>query len=228
MGYNSLSELFTATANAIRSKTGSTDPIVANDFPTAIEGISGGGTATLDTGRCISTKNMFALDLSTVYSDYSGIQSHYPDLEVSLVDGYGYSWYKVSDDTQFFAGDMTDTRVYILESDMVSYCTIPTGRLKFPQRDENNSACGTFEFDTVAGMPDYGCVIYGTQTPGSIFDAQICPGAQSEFLLTVLSTAEVATTYGFPGTGVYVAPYAPELMTILYMVFTKSFGIEPF
>ena len=46
MGYNSLSELFTATADAIRSKTGGTDPIVANDFPAAIEGISGGGSDT--------------------------------------------------------------------------------------------------------------------------------------------------------------------------------------
>lgn len=39
MKYNSLSELFTATADAIRSKTGGTAPIVANDFPAAIEGI---------------------------------------------------------------------------------------------------------------------------------------------------------------------------------------------
>ena len=44
MAYNSLSELFTATANAIRRKTGGTDPIVANDFPAAIEGISVGGS----------------------------------------------------------------------------------------------------------------------------------------------------------------------------------------
>lgn len=42
MAYNNLAELFTAIANAIRGKTGSADPIVANDFPTAIEGISGG------------------------------------------------------------------------------------------------------------------------------------------------------------------------------------------
>lgn len=46
MGYNSLAELFKATADAIRSKTGSTDPIVANDFPAAIAGISGGGGST--------------------------------------------------------------------------------------------------------------------------------------------------------------------------------------
>ena len=43
MKYKSLSELFTDTANAIRGKTGGTEPIVAEDFPTAIEGISVGG-----------------------------------------------------------------------------------------------------------------------------------------------------------------------------------------
>ena len=45
--YNSLSEWFTATANAIRSKTGSTELISAYDFPEAIEAISvdAGGSA---------------------------------------------------------------------------------------------------------------------------------------------------------------------------------------
>ena len=43
MAYNNLAELFKAIAEAIRSKTGSADPIVANDFPTAIGGISGCG-----------------------------------------------------------------------------------------------------------------------------------------------------------------------------------------
>ena len=41
--YGSLAALFSAIANAIRAKTGDTDTIVAEDFPTAIEGISGGG-----------------------------------------------------------------------------------------------------------------------------------------------------------------------------------------
>lgn len=41
--YNSLGGLFTAIANAIRAKTGGTDPIVAEDFPAAVEGISAGG-----------------------------------------------------------------------------------------------------------------------------------------------------------------------------------------
>lgn len=44
--YNSLSELFTATAEAIRAKTGNTGTIVAEDFPTEIEGLSVGDTGT--------------------------------------------------------------------------------------------------------------------------------------------------------------------------------------
>lgn len=41
--YTNLKDLFTAIANAIRSKTGSDEPIVADNFPTAIEAITGGG-----------------------------------------------------------------------------------------------------------------------------------------------------------------------------------------
>lgn len=41
--HNNLSELFTGIADAIRSKTGSTDPIVADEFPTAIDAIEAGG-----------------------------------------------------------------------------------------------------------------------------------------------------------------------------------------
>lgn len=40
--YNSLAELFTAIANAIRAKTGGTSPIVAEDFPTAVSGLKPG------------------------------------------------------------------------------------------------------------------------------------------------------------------------------------------
>lgn len=42
-----LTELFTNIANAIRTKTGSTEPIIAEDFPSAIEAIptSGSGTS---------------------------------------------------------------------------------------------------------------------------------------------------------------------------------------
>ena len=49
--YSSFAELFTAIANAIRAKTGDTATIVAEDFPTAIAGVStgssGDGTSSL-------------------------------------------------------------------------------------------------------------------------------------------------------------------------------------
>ena len=41
--HNTLNELFTGIADAIRGKTGTTDPIIADDFPTAIESIETGG-----------------------------------------------------------------------------------------------------------------------------------------------------------------------------------------
>lgn len=43
-----LTDLFTNIANAIRAKTGSTEPIVAEDFPSAIEAIPVGSTIDLD------------------------------------------------------------------------------------------------------------------------------------------------------------------------------------
>lgn len=41
--YNTLTALFTAIANSLRSKTGGTGKIVADDFPTVIDGLSTGG-----------------------------------------------------------------------------------------------------------------------------------------------------------------------------------------
>ena len=54
-----LTELFTNIANAIRTKTGSTDKIKAVDFPTAIAGIQAGGGTTFDV-----IKINFVLDLT--------------------------------------------------------------------------------------------------------------------------------------------------------------------
>lgn len=44
-----LTNLFGNIANAIRAKTGGTDPIVASDFPAAIEGIEGGASLVIAT-----------------------------------------------------------------------------------------------------------------------------------------------------------------------------------
>lgn len=46
--YTNLKDLFTSIANAIRAKTGSTDTIVADNFPTAIEAIEVGGSSEED------------------------------------------------------------------------------------------------------------------------------------------------------------------------------------
>lgn len=43
-----LTDLFTNIANAIRAKTGSTEPIIAEDFPSAIEAIEVGVSENLD------------------------------------------------------------------------------------------------------------------------------------------------------------------------------------
>ena len=66
MGYNSLSELFKATADAIRSKSGSTDLIVANDFPTAIESISTGDLSGEPIGYVYG---LHLPDINTVWTD---------------------------------------------------------------------------------------------------------------------------------------------------------------
>lgn len=44
-----LTNLFSDIANAIRAKTGGTDPIVASDFPAAIAGIEGGASLVIAT-----------------------------------------------------------------------------------------------------------------------------------------------------------------------------------
>lgn len=44
--HKTLTELFTATADAIRAKTGSTDEIIADEFPIKISEISAGAAGT--------------------------------------------------------------------------------------------------------------------------------------------------------------------------------------
>lgn len=83
MAYNSLSELFKATADAIRSKTGGTEPIVANDFPAAIEGISGGGSG----------------GGATILKSHS--RSAEPEIPVGTFDE-NHAYYKLWDNTPSF------------------------------------------------------------------------------------------------------------------------------
>ena len=59
--YNNLSALFTAIANAIRSKTGGTAAITANNFPTAIAGITSRQVGTATASRTSTTKISFSV-----------------------------------------------------------------------------------------------------------------------------------------------------------------------
>ena len=74
MAYNNLTELFKATADAIRSKTGGTEPIVANDFPAMIEAIKAGGGSNglfdgvILKGEDVPTAEPFPLDPGLVYA----------------------------------------------------------------------------------------------------------------------------------------------------------------
>lgn len=75
MAYNSLSEFFAAIADAIRSKTGGTDPIKASTFPEAIENIQSGGSAWED---------------ALVYGNANMTQ--YSNDRVTGVRPYGFAW----------------------------------------------------------------------------------------------------------------------------------------
>ena len=66
--HSTLNDLFTGIANAIRSKTGSTAPIVADDFPDAIAGISGGGSSGGSDTRAVC----YVYDSAKEYESSSG------------------------------------------------------------------------------------------------------------------------------------------------------------
>lgn len=94
MGYNSLSELFKAIADAIRSKTGSTTPIVANDFPAAIAGISTEADHSMEDGLVSRTLTEYINDRVTsvgsrAFASYSSLISvTLPS--VTQLDGYAF------------------------------------------------------------------------------------------------------------------------------------------
>jgi hypothetical protein len=68
--YSNLGDLFTAIANAIRSKTGSTDTIVADDFPAAIKGISGGSSSTGIVAYCYDETKDYEESFQYHYGPY--------------------------------------------------------------------------------------------------------------------------------------------------------------
>lgn len=80
--YNSLAALFTAIANAIRSKSGSTANIVAEDFPEAIQNLSSSNLADLVSGFGTGYLNV---DLSSEYpiKDYAFYDCQYSSIEAN-------------------------------------------------------------------------------------------------------------------------------------------------
>jgi len=83
--HSNLTSLFTDIADAIRAKTGSSDPIVADQFPEAIEGISGGGA---DDGFPIGDGNTH-IWLSISEGRMSPILGLYPNGTVTVDWGDG-------------------------------------------------------------------------------------------------------------------------------------------
>lgn len=69
--HNTLHELFSAIANAIRGKTGSSDSIVADDFPSAIESISASGGDDQLAGVLDGTATEVSSDEVTKLRDYA-------------------------------------------------------------------------------------------------------------------------------------------------------------
>ena len=74
--HTSLASLFTDIANAIRSKTGSSATIVADNFPTAISNIPTGTGASLTTKRVTANGNYTASNEG--YDGYSSVQVSVP------------------------------------------------------------------------------------------------------------------------------------------------------
>lgn len=77
MAYTTLTSLFTAIADAIREKCGTTDKINAQDFPTKILEINNntGETsiiATMDSNNVVSIDGLNAGQYSLYYEDASG------------------------------------------------------------------------------------------------------------------------------------------------------------
>lgn len=99
--YNTLSELFSGIADAIRNKTGGTEKIVADDFPEKIAGIEsakvangiinpGKRTTTIEiTGIGFKPKELYIFAPSFGYDDYSIMSGIWKEDGTTFGNGHG-------------------------------------------------------------------------------------------------------------------------------------------
>lgn len=83
--HESFEELFTATADAIRTQTGSSDPIVADDFPEIISTLSA-GPDTEEVEELIAIHNTSTTAHSDIRTSISSLKTSVNDLNTSVND----------------------------------------------------------------------------------------------------------------------------------------------
>lgn len=81
--HESFEELFTATADAIRTQTGSSDPIVADDFPEIISTLSA-GPDTEEVEELIAIHNTSTTAHSDIRTSISSLKTSVNDLNTSV------------------------------------------------------------------------------------------------------------------------------------------------
>ena len=80
--YKTLKELFTAIANSLRSKTGSTGGIVADDFPSVIDSLSTGGITPTGTKTITSNGTFDVTSFASALVNVAGLNAKVYEITV--------------------------------------------------------------------------------------------------------------------------------------------------
>lgn len=94
--HTTLAALFTDIANAIREKTGSTDPIVADDFPAAIAAIPTsspveiGSFTVIDDNMTGWPTGTYEFEIGMTWADFVSSEYNTADYYIDSSDAYGY------------------------------------------------------------------------------------------------------------------------------------------